>query len=139
MWTARTTGKRAISTADVYREMGIRLTKGENNRITGKRRVHEALALLPDGQPGLLVFETCTNLIRTLPALPYDATRVEDVDTDAEDHAYDALRYGLSYKPAANQPPKSAPADYWAEVRGEKRKRPLDVPVELQMVKELEG
>ena len=45
--------------------------------------------------PRLQVFSTCTNLIRTLPALPYDTIRVEDVDTDAEDHAYDALRYGL--------------------------------------------
>ena len=30
---------------------------------------------------------TCPNLVRTLPALPYDKTRVEDVDTKAEDHA----------------------------------------------------
>lgn len=51
-----------------------------------------------DGEPGLVVFETCANLIRTLPALPYDAVRVEDVDTHAEDHAYDALRYALSYR-----------------------------------------
>jgi hypothetical protein len=51
---------------------------------------------LPDGEPGLIVFENCRNLIRTIPALPYDKTRVEDVDTDAEDHAYDGLRYGLT-------------------------------------------
>ena len=34
-------------------------------------------------------------MVRTLPTLPYDELRPEDVDTDAEDHAYDALRYGL--------------------------------------------
>ena len=41
------------------------------------------------------MFETCANLIRTLPALIYDDHKVEDVDTDGEDHAADALRYGL--------------------------------------------
>ena len=35
----------------------------------------------------------CPELVRTLPALPYDQTRVEDVDTKAPDHHYDALRY----------------------------------------------
>ena len=45
--------------------------------------------------PRLQVFANCVNLIRTLPALPYDNVRVEDVDTHAEDHGYDALRYGL--------------------------------------------
>lgn len=140
MWTARTVGKKAISTADVYKELGIRLSKGENDRITGKRRVHEGLALLPDGQPGLLFFENCRNTIRTLPALPYDDTRVEDVNTDAEDHAYDALRYGLSYKPPANLPPKPAPDDYWAQARGKtkgKRRRRLDVPIEVAELQDL--
>jgi len=42
--------------------------------------------------PLLHVFEVCANLIRTLPAVPYDKTKVEDVDTHAEDHAVDALR-----------------------------------------------
>lgn len=40
-----------------------------------------------DDRPMLYVFSTCTNLIRTLPALQHDADRPEDVDTDGEDHA----------------------------------------------------
>ena len=140
MWTKRTVGKRAISSADVYQALGIRLSKGDNDRIGGKRRVHEALALLPDGKPGLLVFSTCRNLIRTLPALPYDEVKIEDVDDAAEDHAYDALRYGLSYKIGGDRPPQSAPPDYWAAVRGkDKGSRPLDVPMEVQILQELEG
>ena len=39
------------------------------------------------------VFNTCTNLVRTLPTLPISKTNSEDVDTKTEDHAYDALRY----------------------------------------------
>ena len=140
MWTKRTVGKRAISTADVYKALGIRLSKGDNDRLGGKRRVHEALALLPDGKPGLLVFSTCRNLIRTLPALPYHEVKIEDVDDAAEDHAYDALRYGLSYKPSRETPPDSAPADYWASVRGKQGAgRTLDIPMEVQELLELEG
>jgi hypothetical protein len=63
--------------------------------LNGKNAVHEALDIAPDGKPWLQVFSNCTNLIRTLPDLPYDPLKVEDVDTDAEDHLYDTLRYGL--------------------------------------------
>jgi hypothetical protein len=44
----------------------------------------------------LHVLDGCApNLVRTLPALPYDPHRVEDVDTKADDHAADAARYLL--------------------------------------------
>jgi hypothetical protein len=52
-----------------------------------------------DERSMLYVFSTCTNLIRTLPALQHDADRPEDVDTDGEDHAPDALRYGCMARP----------------------------------------
>jgi len=52
-----------------------------------------------DGRPMLYVFSTCTHLIRTLPALQHDPDRPEDVDTDGEDHAPDALRYGCMSRP----------------------------------------
>jgi len=70
--------------------------KDANSRLAGKALIHSRLAMKPDDKPGLIVFKTCRNLIRTLPALCYSRTRPEDVDTDAEDHCYDALRYGLS-------------------------------------------
>jgi hypothetical protein len=42
------------------------------------------------------VFPACENLIRTLPALPHARVgNPEDVDSDAEDHAYDAASYLL--------------------------------------------
>jgi len=96
MWTRRTFEQQTYTTAQVYRKHGVRLTKADNERIVGVRRVHDALAMMDDGRPGLQIFSTCRNLVRTLPALPYDDVRIEDVDTDAEDHAYDALRYGLT-------------------------------------------
>jgi hypothetical protein len=34
--------------------------------------------------------------------LPLDKNNPEDVDTDAEDHLYDALRYGVMSRPRSN-------------------------------------
>lgn len=96
MWQRKNVMGIVSSAADEYSRGGVRLTAGDNDRMSGKRKVHRALANLPDGLPGLVVFDTCKNLIRTLPALPYDETYVEDIDSEAEDHAYDALRYLLS-------------------------------------------
>jgi hypothetical protein len=72
--------------------------KGPGSRIAGASAIHARLAIRSDGQPGLKVFRTCTNLVRTLPALPHSRTNPDDIDTDAEDHLVDALRYGLSRK-----------------------------------------
>lgn len=107
MWTRKTHEDTTFSTADEYRAEGVVLTQADNDRMTGKRKVDNLLMPLPDGKPGLVVFENCANLIRTLPALPYDSTNVEDIDSDAEDHAYDALRYGLS---KVNPRPRPQPA-----------------------------
>jgi len=96
LWARKNAEDKVTSTADEYAGEGVPLTVADNSRIAGWRRVHNALAKLPDGIPGLQVFETCTQLIRTLPSLPYDKVNVEDVNTDAEDHAADALRYGLT-------------------------------------------
>ncbi len=45
----------------------------------------------------LEICSNCVNLIRTMPQLIHDKNRVEDVDTDWEDHSYDATRYWLMY------------------------------------------
>lgn len=115
MWARKNLQGLVSSTADEYAAAGVVIVKGDNDRISGKRKVDRMLASLPDGSPGLQVFSTCTNLIRTLPALPYDKVRVEDVDTDAEDHAYDALRMGLTrfrlVKPEQKQRPTKRTID----------------------------
>lgn len=96
LWGRKNVDNIVKTTAQEYAEAGVPLTKADNDRIQGKRRVDSALALQPDGLPGLQVFSNCLNLIRTLPMLVHDDVRVEDVDTEGEDHAYDSLRYGLS-------------------------------------------
>ena len=41
----------------------------------------------------LYVFKTCTDFIRTFPALQHDDTKPEDVETNSEDHCGDECRY----------------------------------------------
>jgi len=66
-----------------------------------------------DGKPMLLLFSTCRDLIRTLPALQHDEARPEDVDTDLEDHAPDSCRYACMSRPYVREiRPERAP-DSW--------------------------
>ena len=92
------------------------------SRISGKLEIHKRLKVSDDKkkEPGLRIFSTCRNLIRTFPLLPLDDNNPEDINTDVEDHAYDALRYGCmsrpihtSYAKRFNQPvkPQFIPAD----------------------------
>ena len=55
--------------------------------------MHRRLACDDYGNPRIRIFSNFNNLIRTLPTLPISKNNPEDVDTKAEDHAYDALRY----------------------------------------------
>jgi hypothetical protein len=43
-----------------------------------------------DGNPMVVLFATCRDLIRTLPAMQHDDARPEDLATDGEDHAADS-------------------------------------------------
>ena len=96
MWAKKTQTDSPTSTYEVYRDHGVYLTQAVNDRIAGKRKVDKLLEDLPDGQPGLIVFRNCTNLIKHLPALIYSKANPEDVDTSGDDHDYDALRYLLT-------------------------------------------
>ena len=49
-------------------------------------------------------FNTCKHFIRTIPNLVYDEAKVEDIDTDGEDHIYDETRYFLMSRPIAPRP-----------------------------------
>ena len=74
--------------------------RSPKSRINGKLEIHKRLKVHEkDNEPTLKIFSNCVNLIRTLPLLPLDKNNPEDVDTDAEDHAYDALRYGCMSRP----------------------------------------
>ena len=54
---------------------------------------------LPREEPGLFIFDICRHWLRTVPVLPRCDKNLDDVDTNAEDHAADETRYMLSYYP----------------------------------------
>jgi len=81
-----------------YTEMtseGIDLMRGNNDRIAGANLIREKLKVF-DGKTRLRIFSDCKELIRTLPELVHDKNKVEDVDSDGEDHLFDALKYALA-------------------------------------------
>lgn len=51
------------------------------------------------GRPMIYFFSTCTDSIRTIPVLQHDQSRAEDLDSDAEDHCADDVRYGCQSRP----------------------------------------
>lgn len=52
----------------------------------------------PMEEPGLFVFNTCKGWLRTVPMLPRDPNKPDDVDTKAEDHTGDETRYRIYRK-----------------------------------------
>lgn len=52
-----------------------------------------------DDGPMLACFATCHDSIRTIPVLQHDSSRLEDLDTDGEDHAADDWRYACMSRP----------------------------------------
>lgn len=108
------------SIIEAMQKHGVYWQKGKNDRLQGKMQVHQRLRYEQgeDGRvlesPGLfVVHEACPHLVRTLPALEYDAHRIEDVDTDGEDHAYDSLRYFCMARPWA--PAQKKKPDGWRD------------------------
>jgi hypothetical protein len=92
-----------VSDADVYGHVGVPVQKAFNDRVMGWRRVLEWLEEADDGLPKLVLLEgAAPHLQRTLPRLTADPDDPEDVEDGQEDHAADALRYGLN--------PASAPS-----------------------------
>lgn len=94
--------------AKYQEEFGSAVVKAQNDRIGGAALIDDLLRVRADGLPRLLIYSNCVNLIRTLPALPRDPKRPEDVETSAEDHAYDALRY-LAQELVGTAPRTAAP------------------------------
>ncbi|MBP3370947.1 MAG: terminase family protein [Clostridia bacterium] len=77
----------------------VTFTAADNTRMAGKMQLHYRLSEDERGIPRFQVFQSCTHTRRTIPALVYDASNVEDVDSDCEDHIYDMIRYVLMESP----------------------------------------
>jgi hypothetical protein len=92
------------SYADEMARVGVmwtRAAKGPGSRVIGLENLRdklEASLVRPMESPGIFIFENCRQWRRTVPTLPRDQKKMDEVDTDAEDHCFDDTMYRLSVK-----------------------------------------
>jgi len=111
------------SIADALMSSGVpNLVPANNDRILGWRNVAQFMHYVAkESQPSVYIIEgTCPNLVRTIPLMLRDEKNPEDIaKKDQEDHACDAMRYGMMHLRAPVAPKKVRPADI-AEARFQK-------------------
>jgi hypothetical protein len=74
--------------------------RSRGSRVSGKNEIHRRLQVDEYTEAPRLVFTSnCTHTIAQIPSIPLDKRNPEDVDTNSEDHLYDALRYGIMTRP----------------------------------------
>jgi phage terminase large subunit len=125
MWTPD--GTVGESMAETFQRNGVPLIQADKRRVgtmdrpLGWQRMRHWLKDAPDGVPWLTVSPECAYTARTIPALVSDKNRPEDVDSDGEDHAADALRYFvMSRPPIGEQAQKEKPKPWsygWLKTR----------------------
>ena len=77
--------------------------RSRGSRVAGKNEIHRRLQIDEyTEKPRMVIFSTCTHTLAQLPTIPLDRRNPEDVDTNAEDHLYDAIRYGVMTRPRSN-------------------------------------
>ena len=79
-------------------DRGVRWTpsdKSDGSRKNGAQLFRDRLeAALPGREgPAIYFMSHCTGAIETIYCLPRDEDNMDDVDTDAEDHPWDGVRY----------------------------------------------
>ncbi len=80
-------------------DLGIRwLTsdKAKGSRVVGLQLIRDRLeASMKREGPGYVIMNNCLATIALLPTMPRDEKKPDDVDTKAEDHIYDMVRYRI--------------------------------------------
>lgn len=103
------------SIAERMFKAGVAFRQADNRRVSqrgalsGWDQMRARIRGDAEGRPLIYCFSTCRDSIRTIPALPHDQNKAEDLDTDAEDHAADDWRYGCMSRPLMTQQPEPEP------------------------------
>lgn len=79
--------------ARAFAAEGVKWQPAWNARGSRVNGAQEIIRLLAEDK--LKVFSTCKHWLRTVPSIQPDDSDPEDVDTHAEDHCWDATRYGV--------------------------------------------
>ena len=105
--------------ADMMEKEGVYFDKGDHSRLPGLMQCHYRLSFDEEGFPMFYVFRSCREFIRTIPVLIYDEKKVEDVDTEMEDHIFDEWKYVAMENPLNPRknhkwtPPEEDPLNLW--------------------------
>lgn len=92
------------SVHDDLASAGVRfrpVPKGSGSRVAGWRVLDDMLAATRDGnveRPRIYAFKSCHQFRRLIPIVASDPHDPEDVDTKAEDHLPDEVRYAVSMR-----------------------------------------
>jgi hypothetical protein len=93
------------SIAEMLAKGGAVFAPADNTRVpqrgamAGWDQLRRRLLGNAEGHPMIFFFSTCADSIRTIPVLQHDKDRPEDIDTEAEDHAADEVRYACNSRP----------------------------------------
>ncbi|AIR71466.1 terminase [Dickeya fangzhongdai] len=105
------TGDDELSIADKMENQGVRWVesnKKPGSRINGAALFCDMLEAVVEAKgsesgmpenPGFYVFENCRGWIARIPVLVRDDKNPDDVDTEQEDHDWDATRYRVLHSP----------------------------------------
>lgn len=85
------------SLAERLGNQGLSFGPADTERLSGWDQIRYRLNGR-NGVPMLYIFDTCVNLIRTLPIMEHDDKNPNDIKDGLEDHALDALRYGCKFR-----------------------------------------
>ena len=96
MWARKTHKNKVYTAVDEYKDEGIILTKADDDRLNGKRKIDRLLMDMPDGKPGIQIFENYYDVFKCMATVVRADHNSEDVKKVDGDDAYDMLRYGLT-------------------------------------------
>jgi hypothetical protein len=106
------------SRAEIFRNHGVIFRPADNKRVARNGAMggwdEMRQRMIGHERPMIYCFTTCRDSIRTIPTLPHDNLRPEDIDTDSEDHAADEWRYACMSRPWIKPKRKEKPPrDAW--------------------------
>lgn len=104
-----------LSVEEHFRRAGVTWWRADNSAGSRKLGAHEVTKRLKQGD--LRFFRNCTHTVRTVSVIPVSSRDPEDVDSDAEDHAWDALRYGLRRRKPKSEAPEKVAVDQFSWMR----------------------
>lgn len=83
----------------------VLFTNADNSRVAGWDQVRARM--IGDDEPMIYTFDNCLDSIRTVPMMQHDTLKIEDINTEMEDHAADEWRYACMSRPFVRANPEA--------------------------------